>query len=527
MPPQDTATTISGHPNPKDPRAASDQAPDRRLLIDGRLVTTDKTFPSLNPATAAVVGHAPDAGVAEAEAAVTAARRAFDTTDWPTNVDLRVRCLEQLHRALIEARDELAGLTTAEVGATRALIEGPQLDQPIDILRYYADLLKTYPLTQDLGNISSRGMQHHRWVEKEAAGVVAAIIAYNYPNQLALAKLGPALAAGCTVVLKGAPDTPLVTLALGELIANRTDIPAGVVNVLSSSDPAVGAALTTSPDVDMVTFTGSTATGRRIMAAASETLKRVFLELGGKSAVIILDDADFANAALFAAFSMVTHAGQGCALTSRLLVPWAHHDEIVELIKNNFSLVRFGDPLDPKTYMGPLISENQRDMVDGMVRRAVAAGATLVTGGQKVDPGYFYTPTLLADVDPDSEIAQEEVFGPVLAVIDYHDDAEAVRIANNSIYGLSGAVFGSEDRAVGLARQIRTGTFSINGGNYFSPDSPFGGYKQSGIGREMGTAGLEEFLETKTFAVPVSGSASGSASGAAGAAFGSASGAAG
>ena len=503
MPPQDTATTITGHPNPKDPTAASDQAPDRRLLIDGRLVATGKTFPSLNPATGAVVGHAPEAGVAEAQAAVAAARRAFDTTDWPTDTDLRVRCLEQLHRALVDHREELADLTIAEVGATRALTHGAQLDQPIEIVRYYAELLKTYPLTEDLGNISSRGMQHHRWVEKEAAGVVAAIIAYNYPNQLALAKLGPALAAGCTVVLKGAPDTPLVTLALGELIADHTDIPAGVVNVLSSSDPAVGAALTTSPDVDVVTFTGSTATGRRIMAAASETLKRVFLELGGKSAVIILDEADFANAALFSAFSMVTHAGQGCALTSRLLVPRKHHDEIVELVKNNFALVRYGDPADPKTYMGPLISDKQRDKVDGMVQRAVAAGATLVTGGEKVDPGYFYTPTLLAGVDPDSVIAQEEVFGPVLVVIDYDDDDDAVRIANNSIYGLSGAVFGSQDRAIGVARRIRTGTFSINGGNYFSPDSPFGGYKQSGIGREMGTAGLEEFLETKTFATVV------------------------
>ncbi|MDQ2635467.1 MAG: aldehyde dehydrogenase family protein, partial [Actinomycetota bacterium] len=279
--------------------------------------------------------------------------------------------------------------------------------------------------------------------------------------------------------------------------------PAGVVNVLSGADPEVGAALTTSADVDMVTFTGSTPTGRRIMSAASETLKRVFLELGGKSAAIVLDDADFSTAALFSAFSMVTHAGQGCALTSRLLVPRRHHDEIVELVKNNFALVRFGNPVDPATYMGPLISDKQRDKVDGMVKRAVDAGATLVTGGHKVDPGFFYTPTLLTDVDPDSEIAQEEVFGPVLAVIAYDDDDDAVRIANDSIYGLSGAVFGGQERALAIARRIRTGTFSINGGNYFSPDSPFGGYKQSGIGREMGTAGLEEFLESKTFATVV------------------------
>lgn len=482
---------------------AAGQRADRKLLIGGELRETSRTFPSVNPATAEVLGYAPDATVADAEAAVAAARTAFDTTSWSTDTEFRVHCLEQFHRALLERRDELAALTTAEVGATAALCAGAQLDQPIDIVRYYAELLATYPLTEDLGNIESRGMQHHRWVEKEAAGVVAAIIAYNYPNQLALAKLAPALAAGCTVVLKAAPDTPLITLALGELIAHHTDIPPGVVNVISGADPEVGAVLTTSPDVDMVTFTGSTPTGRRIMAAASETLKKVFLELGGKSAAIILDDADFNTAALFSAFSMVTHAGQGCALTSRLLVPAAHKDEIVELIKNNFAMVRYGDPADPKTYMGPLISEKQRDKVDGMVKRAVAAGATLVTGGEKVDPGYFYTPTLLADVDPDSEIAQEEVFGPVLAVISYTDDDDAVRIANNSIYGLSGAVFGSQERALAVARRIRTGTFSINGGNYFSPDSPFGGYKQSGIGREMGTAGLEEFLESKTFATVV------------------------
>jgi len=476
---------------------------DRRMLIDGRLVEPGRTFPSLNPATGEVLGHAPEGTVADAEAAIAAARRAFDTGSWATDVDLRIRCMAQLHQALVDHREELAALTIAEVGATPALIQGPQLDQPIQLVGYYAELLRNYPLTEDLGNVEVRGQQHHRWVEKEPAGVVAAIIAYNYPNQLALAKLAPALAAGCTVVLKGAPDTPLITLALGELIANHTDIPAGVVNVLSSSDPEVGAVLTTSPDVDMVTFTGSTPTGRRIMAAASETLKKVFLELGGKSAAIVLDDADFGTAAMFSAFSMASHAGQGCALTSRLLVPRKHHDELVELVKANFGHVRYGDPNDPTTYMGPLISERQRDKVDAMVKRAVDAGATLVTGGEQKGPGYFYTPTLLSNVEPDSEIAQEEVFGPVLVVIAYDDDEDAIRIANNSIYGLSGAVFGSEDRALAMARRIRTGTFSINGGNYFSPDSPFGGFKQSGIGREMGKAGLEEFLEGKTFATVV------------------------
>lgn len=479
---------------------------DRHMLIDGHLVGAEVTYPSVNPATGDVVGYAPEAGLADAQRAIAAARRAFDTTDWPTNVEKRIHCLEQLHRALVEHSDELRTLTIAEVGATRALTEGAQLDEPIKIVAYYADLLKTYPMTEDLGEVESRGQRHHRWVEKEAAGVVAAITAYNYPNQLALAKLGPALAAGCTVILKASPDTPLTTLALGELIAKHTDIPAGVVNVISSTDAAVGAALTTSPDVDVVTFTGSTATGRKIMAAASETIKKVFLELGGKSAMVVLDDADFNNVAMMASFMICSHAGQGCALTSRILVPRKHHDEIVELLKKYMGMVRYGDPADPSTYMGPLISEAQREKVDGMVKRAVAAGATVALGGKKVDgPGFFYEPTLLTDVDPGSEIAQEEVFGPVLVVLDYDGDDEAVRIANHSVYGLSGGVFGSHDRALAVARQIRTGTLSINGGNYFAPDSPFGGYKQSGVGREMGVAGLEEFMERKTLATVVGG----------------------
>jgi aldehyde dehydrogenase (NAD+) len=476
----------------------------RRMLIDGKLVTTQRTFPSVNPATGEVIGHAPDAGTSDAEAAIAAARRAFDATGWATDTKLRSRCLYQLYEALTEHKEELRELTIAEVGAPRMITHGPQLDQPIEIVRYYADLLPSYPQTDELGEIEIRGQKHRRWVEKEAAGVVAAIIPYNYPTQIGLAKLAPALAAGCTVVLKGAPDTPLVTLALGELIANHTDIPPGVVNVLSSSEAATGEVLTTHPDVDMVTFTGSTATGRRIMAAASETVKRVFLELGGKSAMIVLDDADIGTAAMFAAFMICSHAGQGCAITTRLLVPRDQHDSIVERVAAGMNRVTVGDPADPKTFMGPLISERQRDKVDAMVRRAVEAGATLVTGGTRVDPGFFYTPTLLAGVDPDSEIAQDEVFGPVLAVIPYTDDDDAVRIANNSVYGLSGGIQSADaQRAVALARRIRTGTFSINGGNYFWPDSPFGGYKQSGIGREMGVPGLEEFFERKTFAMVV------------------------
>ncbi|MFF3567278.1 aldehyde dehydrogenase family protein [Nocardia jiangxiensis] len=473
----------------------------RRLLIDGQLVETERTLASLNPATGQVYGYAPEAGIAETDAAVVAARRAFDTTTWATDHAFRTRCLDQLYKALRDNVEELRELTIAEVGATRQLTHANQLEVPFEIVRYYADLLPKYSFSDDIGEIEFRGRPHRRWVEREAAGVVSAIAAYNYPHQLALAKLAPALAAGCTVVLKGGPDTPLATLALGEIIAQHTDIPAGVVNVLASSDVSVGERMTTHPDVDVVTFTGSTPVGRKIMAGAAGTLKKVFLELGGKSAAIVLDDADYNSAAMFAAFSIVSHAGQGCALTSRLLVQRKDHDAVVEQVANFMGMVKYGDPGDPKTVMGPLISERQREKVDGLVQRAVEAGAKLITGGEKVDPGYFYKPTLLAGVDPDSEIAQEEVFGPVLAVIPYEDDDDAVRIANNSIYGLSGGVFSADEaRALAVARRIRTGTMSINGGNYFGADAPFGGYKQSGIGREMGVAGMEEFLEIKTFA---------------------------
>lgn len=477
----------------------------QRLLIDGRLVETGRTLASINPANGAVVGYAPEAGVAEVDAAVAAARRAFDTTDWSTNHEFRARCLDQLYRALRDNVEELRALMIAEVGASYILTKGNQLETPFEIVEYYAGVLRDYAWTEELGPVEIRGARHQRWVEKEGAGVVAAIAAYNYPYQLAFAKLAPALAAGCTVVLKGAPDTPLITLALGELITRHTDIPAGVVNILAGSDVAVGERMTTHPDVDVVSFTGSTPVGRKIMAAASATLKKVFLELGGKSAAILLDDADYAMGAVFAAFSICSHAGQGCAITTRLLVPRVDHDKVAELVAANLANITYGDPADPANYMGPLISERQRDKVHGLVERAVAAGATLVTGGEKVDPGFFYKPTLLANVDPDSEIAQEEVFGPVLALIPYDDIDDAVRIANNSIYGLSGGVFGADaERARAVARRIRTGTFSINGGNYFHPDAPFGGYKQSGVGREMGVVGMEEFMESKTLAEVVS-----------------------
>lgn len=473
-------------------------------MIDGKLVRAEHSFATSNPSTGKELGTASDAEPAHVEAAVAAARREFDTTDWMRDRELRLRCLRQLHAALRKHREELRELLIAEVGAPRSSTYGPQLDIPIDVVEWYANLLERYEFSEDLPASEFRGQPQRRWVEKEAAGVVAAILPYNYPVQLALGKLAPALAAGCTVVVKGAPDTPWTTLALGRIIAEHTDIPAGVVNVLTSSGAEVGELLTTHPGVDAVTFTGSTAVGKTIMRAGSSSLKRVFLELGGKSAMIVLDDADHKTAAMMAAFTICSHSGQGCAITSRLLVSRDRYDEMVGLVKAMLGQVKWGDPAEADNHMGPLINEEQRSKVHGMVERAVAAGATLVTGGRPVDgDGFFYEPTLLSDVDPAAEIAQEEIFGPVLVVIPYDDDDDAVRIANNSIYGLSGQVQSADaERAISVARRVRTGTFGINGGSFFGPDAPFGGFKQSGIGREMGVAGLEEFLELKTFAIP-------------------------
>lgn len=479
-----------------------------KLLVDGKLVDAagDRTFESSNPATEEVIGSSPDATVADAEAAIEAARVAFDTTDWSTDGELRARCLKQLVAALERHSEEMRALTVAEVGVPVSLTQGPALDAAVRILDYYADLAGSYDGTVDLGVVDTQAGPAHRWVEREAYGVVAAISAYNYPNQLNLAKLGPALAAGCTVVLKGAPATPLVTLALGHLIANETDFPPGVVNILASSETEVGVAMTTDPRVDMITFTGSTPVGKAIMAAASDTLKKCFLELGGKSAYLVLDEESVEFASMFCSFAAGSHSGQGCAITSRLVVPREHLDLAVQTVKSTFEGFGVGDPSDPANYMGPLISAEQQAKVQGMVDRAVADGATVVTGGgppEGTDKGHFFAPTLIVGAAEDSEIARDEVFGPVLVVLPHDGDDDAVRIANDSPFGLSGAVHSADrERSVAVARRVRSGTLSVDGGMYYAPDAPFGGYKQSGIGREMGVAGMEEFLQSKTLAEP-------------------------
>jgi acyl-CoA reductase-like NAD-dependent aldehyde dehydrogenase len=479
-----------------------------QLLIDGQLAGASggAEYETVNPATEEVLGTAADASVGDTERAIGAARRAFDATEWSRNRELRIRCLHQLHNALVEHADDLRQILVQEVGAPIGSTYGPQLDGPTAVVGWYADFLETYEFSEDLGDREVFGLNNHRWIEKEGAGVVGAITAYNYPIQLALAKLAPALAAGCTVVLKGAPDTPWATLALGKLIAEATDIPAGVVNVLTSSDNAVGALLTTHPDVDVVSFTGSTPVGRQIMAAASATVKRVFLELGGKSAFVMLDDGDPAMAAMFTAYAAVSHSGQGCAITSRLVVPRDRHDEVVDMARGMLADVKYGDPSNLENMMGPLINARQREKVAGYVDRAIKDGAKAVIGGhapEHLPQGYYFEPTLLVGADENSAVAQDELFGPVLVVLPHDGDDDAVRIANNSIYGLSGSVLSADrERALGVARRIRCGTMSVNGGIYYGPDSPFGGYKQSGVGREMGAAGLNEFLELKTFAEP-------------------------
>lgn len=480
-----------------------------RLLIDGELREAEggAVYDNIGPATGTVVGVAADAGTADVEAAIVAARRAFDETDWSTNIELRVRCLRQLHTALTEHVDELTEITIAEVGAPRSACGTIQVVEPMKFVEFYADLAEGYEWTNDLGPADTMGGPATRWTEKEAVGVLAAITPWNVPNQINLAKIIPALAAGCTVILKPAPDTPWCGLALGRLIADHTDIPAGVVNVVTSADKTIGELLTTDPRVDMISFTGSTPVGRRVMEAASVNITKVFLELGGKSALIVLDDLeDYSMVAATAAFGTATVCGQGCALTTRLLIPRARYEEALTAIAQMMAATPPGDPADSGTMLGPLISAAQRDRVEGYVQTAIDEGARIVCGGRRpegMDDGFFYEPTLIADVTNDMTVAQEEIFGPVLVAIPHDGDDDAVRIANDSIFGLSGAVFAAdEDRALAVARRVRTGTMSINGGVWYGPDVPFGGYGQSGIGREMGVAGFEEHLETKSYAKP-------------------------
>ena len=484
-----------------------------RMLVDGALVEAENgaTFENINPATEEVIGVVADGTAADMLRAVDAARRAFDSTDWARNPALRKQGLIELQAALETEKEELRSEIVSEVGAPVILTYGPQLDAPLrEALTWPTEMIDKFEWHRDLDARDALGMGRlsNRRVVKEPKGVIGVVVPWNFPVEITLNKLGPILAMGNTCVIKPAPDTPFNATRLGRLIAEETSIPAGVVNIVPSSDHLVGEVLSTSPDVDMVAFTGSTATGRRIMAAAAPTLKAVFLELGGKSVNLFLEDADL-EATLGGVVMSCIHGGQGCAIPTRVLVPRSRYDESIDLIAAGFEGFSYGDPTDPSNFQGPQVSKRQQARVLGYIEKGKAEGARVVTGGgipKHLLKGFYVEPTLFAEVDNQMTIAQEEIFGPVIVVIPHDGDDDAVRIANESEYGLSGMVTsGSFERGYEVASRIRTGTIGVNGGLFYGADAPFGGYKSSGIGRQCGIEGLEIFTETKTVAWPADG----------------------
>ncbi len=474
-----------------------------RLYIDGGWVDPqDGRYDDTDPATEQTIATAPDASVAQVGDAIAAARRACDEGPWPAmGPEERAGCLNQLGDALLKHADEFFALSQAEWGC----VANERMMQ-IDGAGYtsmHAAQLATKLVDEPVTGIGAGTTV----LRHEPLGVVSILTPWNFPHILNVMKVNNALAAGNTVVLKPSPLTPLAGLALARLIDEHTDIPPGVVNVVTPSGLEAAKLLTTDPRVDMISFTGSSAVGCEVMRAAGDAMKRLLLECGGKSASVVLDDAEVTDEMLeqllFNCCSL--HAGQACILHSRLLLPDSLHDDVVDRLVALARDVKVGDPRDPATQMGPLISAAQRDRVQQHVDGAVSDGAKLVTGGGRpagLDVGFYFEPTILTGVEPDSAIAQEEVFGPVLTVLRYRDDDDAVAIANNSRYGLSGAVWGTDvDRAVGVARRLRTGQVAVNG---VGPgDAPFGGFKLSGIGRESGgIRGLHQYMEVKAIGIP-------------------------
>lgn len=479
-----------------------------RMYVNGQLVAalSGATFEVINPATEEVVARVADGAVEDMDLAIDAARRAFDDTSWATDRGLRKRVLGQLRDAISAELEAWRPELVAETGSPIALTYGPQLDGPaLDNIDWAIAMVDTFAWERRVDAADVYGVRSRGLVLKEPIGVLGAIVPWNYPVEITMTKVVPALAAGNTVVLKPAPDTPLNATRLARLVAEHTDMPPGVFNVVTSSDHSLGEALVCDRRVDAVSFTGSSPTGRRVMAAAAPTLKRLFLELGGKSAFIMLPDATLANVVASAVQGVCPHAGQGCAMTTRLLLPASHYAEGVEMLAQAFADYPYGDPIDPRNLMGPLISAKQRDGVLGYIAKGLEGGCRLVSGGsvpENFPVGFFVEPTLFADVDASAIIAQEEIFGPVLAVMRYETEEEAIRIANDSDYGLSGAVMSrSVEHALSVARRIRTGTLSINNGGYFRRDMPFGGYKASGLGRQSGPEGFDSLLETKSIGI--------------------------
>jgi aldehyde dehydrogenase (NAD+) len=453
------------------------------MYIDGawRPAAGRDTIDVVNPADEQVIGRVPAGTAEDVEAAVRAARAAFPA--WAATAPAeRAAHLAALRDVLVARKDEIAETVTAELGSPLKFSQNVHAGTPIAVAGSYAEIAATYPFEEKVGNST---------VYQEPVGVVGAITPWNYPLHQVVAKVAPALAAGCTVVLKPAEDTPLVAQLFAEAV-DEAGLPAGVFNLVTGLGPVAGQALAEHPGVDLVSFTGSTAVGRRIGATAGAAVKKVALELGGKSANVILPGADLAKAVNVGVANVMSNSGQTCSAWTRMLVHREQYEEAVELAAA--AAAKYGERI------GPVVNAKQQERVRGYIEKGVAEGARLVAGGPEAprEQGYYVSPTVFADVTPDMTVAQEEIFGPVLSILRYEDEEDALRIANATIYGLAGAVWaGDEAEAVAFARRMDTGQVDINGGR-FNPLAPFGGYKQSGVGRELGTHGLAEYLQTKS-----------------------------
>lgn len=464
-----------------------------KLYYDGdwRASTGTDVIEIVSSATEEVVGRVPRGTVQDVDRAVRAARCAFDN-DWGrTSTEERAAWLEKLAGAMNARVPQMAESITHEVGTAIGYATKVQVQFPISMVGLNAKYVRDVRLEEELGNSV---------VIKEPIGVVGCITPWNYPLHQVVCKVAPALAAGCTVVLKPAELAPLSAFLLAEA-AHEIGLPAGALNIVSGAGRVVGEALIAHPDVDMVSFTGSLQAGRRIAAVAGDGVKKVCLELGGKSAFVVLDDAPFEKAIPAGVNNCMQNSGQTCSAWTRMLVPAERHEEAVSLAIQQLSRLTLGDPFDPATKLGPLASASQRDSVLGYIEQGKNERAQVVAGGGRPEQfakGFYVEPTIFADVDNKMTIAQEEIFGPVLVIIPYASEDDAVRLANDSMYGLSGGVWGgTPERAMAVARRLRTGQVDINGGR-FNALAPFGGYKKSGIGREIGPLALEEFFQIKS-----------------------------
>jgi len=463
------------------------------LYIGGKWVPSSGsgTIDVIDSTTEQVIGTVPDGSVDDVDRAVAAARAAFPS--WSaTPVADRTAVLTAVGEALAERTDLLADLITHEVGMPRLFSQLVQVGLPLNSFRTAAQVAEDFTWEQTVGN---------SLVVREPIGVVGCITPWNYPLHQVAAKVAPAIGAGCTVVLKPSEVAPLSAFILAEII-DRVRLPRGVFNMVTGDGPTVGEAIAGHPGVDMVSFTGSTRAGRRVSEIASQTVKRVTLELGGKSPNVILDDADLARAVRGGVQNCYLNSGQTCSAWTRMLVPRSKHDEAARLAKQVAEAFTLGGALDAGTKLGPLVSKRQQDRVRAYIRKGIEEGATLVTGGPEqpegLPRGFFVRPTVFANVKTSMTIAQEEIFGPVLCILPYDNEEDAIRLANDTIYGLAAGVWSADvERAKRVARRIRAGQVDINGGN-FNPMAPFGGYKQSGHGREFGKFGFEEFQETKS-----------------------------